>query len=69
MKVKNSDLLIRLGVGILIEGLILVGMLCIAPLREAIDSFLKMLLISFFVGCFIYAVSIRDQNKKIRKRS
>ena len=66
METKKSELLFRLGVGIILEGLIGFAMFMVSPPVEAINSFLTMILVSFILGCFTY-ISLRKRQKKRMK--
>lgn len=70
-KSQRSELLTALGVGILIEGLIAFAMIYIGPTWRAIGLFLVMFIISLFLGCFAYMVSLGrlKRNREARERS
>lgn len=61
---QRIELLIKLGVGIVIEGLIGYAMFNILPPWEAVDSFLTMLLISAILGAITILLYAADKDKR-----
>lgn len=62
LKRRNRETAMGIGLGLLIEGFIILAMIYICGFREAVSFCLMMIVISAFLGCCLFAFAKNHKN-------